>query len=92
MSLDEGLQDVDEGQIRGRISNNPDATANACSTVLEAVQRRGHQVQGPVGTGYQVKSPGSTVLTEVHTGNKEKYCTEGSTGGKSLYRAGKNLY
>ena len=42
------------------------------STVLEAVQRRGHQVQGPVGTGYQVEGLGSTVLTEVHTGNKGK--------------------
>ena len=62
------------------------------STVLKAVQSRGHQVQGPVGTGYQGNGPGSTVLTEVHTGNKEKYCTEGSTGGKSLYRAGKGLY
>ena len=27
----------------------------ACSTVLEAVQRRGQQVQGPVDIGYQVK-------------------------------------
>jgi hypothetical protein len=63
------LQDVDEGQIRGRILNNPEATEIACSTVLEAVQRRGHQVQGPVGTGYQVRGPGSTVLTEVRSGN-----------------------
>ena len=27
----------------------------ACSTVLEAVQRRGHQVQGLVDIGYQVR-------------------------------------
>ncbi len=54
----------------------------ACSTVLEAVQRRGQQVQGPVDVGYQVKTPeiaGSTVREAVHIG-----------GG--LYRAENGLY
>ena len=54
----------------------------ACSTVLEAVQRRGQQVQGPVDVGYHGKTPeiaDSTVLKAVHIG-----------GG--LYRARNSLY
>ena len=64
--LMKGLQDLDEGQIRGRISNNPDATEKR-PVVLYWKQ-------------YKARTPGTRSCRYRVPGRRSrKYCTDGST-------------